>query len=379
MFNIRKADLDDLNTICTLRGKLILHQSDVSNKNLSFDKKLKSSKKLMETYLSRDYSLIYIAFDNQVPVGFIHGTIDPLGKTDVRGYIQDFFVESNHRCKGIGSKLLETIESWFNSNNVDFGLSTDNTNKNKSTIDYYLSRGYTKYKEDDNLIYLKKSNSREILILIPPSEGKQSSGNSTPLKKLNSITEKLLHEISNADPVKLYGLKDKALNEAIKINAEISVSKTLPAIERYSGVVYKAIEYGTIENKLDFDSKVRIVSALFGLVKPKDLVPNYKLKIDKLNSAKLWSESNSKKIKNNFIFDLLPKAHKKAVSYSNGISIEFVILKNDKLIPAGHNGKYIKGKFVRWLIETSILSPFDLSKFKEDGFYWDGEKFVKKI
>ena len=37
------------------------------------------------------------------------------------------------------------------------------------------------------------------------------------------------------------------------INSNIKTAKTLPAIERYSGVVYKSIEYSSIKNKELFD------------------------------------------------------------------------------------------------------------------------------
>lgn len=217
------------------------------------------------------------------------------------------------------------------------------------------------------------------MILIPPSEGKADGGNNKPLKSVSGIAADLIEAIKEADPKKLYGLKERALEKAIAANKEVLSSKTMPAIERYTGVVYDAIDYQTLKNKSDFDEKVLIVSGLFGLVRPTDLIPNYRLKIDKLKAANSWVNSNSEQLKDAFIIDLLPQAHKKAVKYDNGIEVEFVLKKAGDKMPAGHQGKRIKGRFVRWLVENRINNPKQFKDFKEEGYKWTGEVFLKEV
>lgn len=217
------------------------------------------------------------------------------------------------------------------------------------------------------------------MILIPPSEGKADGGSNKPLKSASGIVADLIEAIKEADPQKVYGLKEKALEKAIAVNKEVLSSNTMPAIERYTGVVYDAIDYQTLKNKSDFDKKVLIVSGLFGLVRPTDLIPNYRLKIDKLKAAKLWMDSNSEQLKETFVIDLLPKAHKKAVNYDDGIAVEFVLKKAGKKMPAGHQGKYIKGRFVRWLIENGITDPKHFKDFTEEGYKWTGEYYLKEV
>ncbi|NDV19959.1 peroxide stress protein YaaA [Pseudodesulfovibrio sp. JC047] len=216
-------------------------------------------------------------------------------------------------------------------------------------------------------------------LLIPPSEGKADGGKNNPLKSVSGITADLLAAIEKADPQKLYGLKEKALKKAQAVNANVLNSKTLPAIERYTGVVYDAIAYHTLKNTSDFNDKVRIVSGLFGLVAPTDLIPNYRLKIDKLQAAKRWVNANSEQLKNTFVIDVLPQAHKKAVRYEHGIEVEFVLKKAGKKMPAGHQGKHIKGRFVRWLIENAITDPKQFIDFTEEGYTWTGELFLKNV
>jgi len=196
------------------------------------------------------------------------------------------------------------------------------------------------------------------LILIPPSEGKNSGGTNNPVS---------FSEVSKS----LLSILDTSKVE----NKNILSQKTLPAIERYSGVVYKGIDYESLKNKRLFDEHVRIISGLFGVIKPTDLIPNYKLKMNR--TYKVWRE-HILFDDSYFIYDLLPQEHKKAVSYTKGVRIEFSIIKNGKKIPAGHNGKLIKGKFIRWLTEHNFS---DFAQFKEDGFSWDNSErqFIKTI
>ncbi|BDQ38188.1 hypothetical protein SYK_25480 [Pseudodesulfovibrio nedwellii] len=219
----------------------------------------------------------------------------------------------------------------------------------------------------------------KIIILIPPSEGKADGGNDKSLKSVSGVVADLIEAIKEADPNKLYGLKEKALEKAITVNKEVLSSKTMPAIERYTGVVYDAIDYQTLKNKSDFDKKVFIVSGLFGLVRPTDLIPNYRLKIDKLKAAKVWLNSNSEQLKDKFVIDLLPQAHKKAVKYENGIEVGFVLKKAGKKMPAGHQGKHIKGRFIRWFVENNITDLKYFKDFKEEGYKWTGEVFLKEV
>lgn len=219
---------------------------------------------------------------------------------------------------------------------------------------------------------------RDIVILIPESEGK-TLGGEFKSQTYSSITKELVAEINNypGDYEKLLGVKGKKLEESISVNKEILSSKTLQAIDRFSGVVYDGISYETLSEKDYFNEKVMIATSMFGLVKPTDKIPNYKLKIDKLGSWKKWLDHNSKIIENKFVIDLLPKTHQKSVSYENGMFIDFIIEKDGKRKPAGHAGKLIKGKFVRFLCENKIKSLKEIAKFNEDGFSFDGTNFVK--
>lgn len=221
------------------------------------------------------------------------------------------------------------------------------------------------------------------IILIPPSEGKTPDGTGKPLKKLNEdageIYERLLK--FKGDFSQLYGVKGKALESARLANAQLLEALTLPAVARYSGVVYNGIGYPKLsaEAQQFFNTHVRIVSALFGLLSPKDLIPDYKLKIEKLDAASYWKPIIAKKLKGCWVIDLLPQTHQKAVAYESGVKVDFIVVRNGKSVPAGHQGKLIKGRFVRWLCEHAVTDPKTFSGFKQDGFSFDGNNFVKKV
>jgi len=220
---------------------------------------------------------------------------------------------------------------------------------------------------------------RQFVILIPPSEGKAQGGTEKPLKPSTAV-KRMIKTIQDykKDKSKLLGVKGTALNRGITVNRQLLFSKTKPAIERYTGVLYKALDYASLDNKAKkyADEHLGIISALFGLLKTNDLIPDYRLKIDKLNSASYWKPLISEILKDKFVIDLLPQAHKKAVDIVDGVSIDFIIFQDGKLKPAGHMGKHIKGRFVRWLCENAITEVGDFKKFSEEGFKWDGNAFV---
>ena len=218
-------------------------------------------------------------------------------------------------------------------------------------------------------------------ILIPPSESKLSGGQYLPLNKLPKRVELIYQRLTSykGDLTQLYGVKGKALAQAIEANKNIGTSLTFPAIERYSGVVYDGINYPTLskKGKQFFNQHVRIVSALFGLIVPEELIPDYKLKMEKLDAAKYWQSIITEQLKHKTVIDLLPQSHQKAVRYQEGIKIDFIIYKNGKLMPVGHMGKLIKGKFIRWLCEEQVTDPVFFVRFNEDGFKFDGNNFIK--
>ena len=137
-----------------------------------------------------------------------------------------------------------------------------------------------------------------MLILIPPSEGK-SSKNTTETKfdDTNFIFSKQVKEIveilkdKKEEIEKIYGTSLEKSKDLQEKNLSVFSNTCSKAIERYTGVVYNQLDLNNYseESKNYFNSKIRIFSGLFGMVKPNTLIPDYKLKMNVLGLTKFWS------------------------------------------------------------------------------------------
>lgn len=96
-----------------------------------------------------------------------------------------------------------------------------------------------------------------MIVLLPPSETKRTGGDGPPLR-LDNLTQPALTPLRTelvdelvtlaADPPasrKALGLTPKQDAEITR-NAELREAPTLPAIERYTGVLYDALDVGSL-------------------------------------------------------------------------------------------------------------------------------------
>ena len=143
-------------------------------------------------------------------------------------------------------------------------------------------------------------------------------------------------------------------------NQDIFNSKCAYAIERYTGVVYEHLDWHSLNKKAqDFlDKHIYIFSGLFGMVTPKTLIPDYKLKMNVLSLQYHWSPIISEELeKEDLIIDLLPQVHRKAYKKANNvIAIDFQVIKKGKKSAAGHFGKAVKGELIRYIAENQITN-----------------------
>lgn len=230
-----------------------------------------------------------------------------------------------------------------------------------------------------------------MIILIPPSEGKQKNNlNNVLFEDTNFIFQnqvkqiiELLETVDTRSLTSLYGTSQEKSEILHRQNKDILKSYCANAIERYTGVVYKYINWETLSQiSKDYMQKhIRIFSGFFGMLTPLTMIPNYKLKMNVLSLHKHWKPILTKELQDEeLILDLLPQVHRKAYSSNkNVIPIDFIIIKNGKKTTAGHLGKAVKGKFIRFLAINRIANINQFDKFNEDGFVWDGSQFIKNI
>ncbi|MGH3953936.1 peroxide stress protein YaaA [Mycobacteroides salmoniphilum] len=129
-----------------------------------------------------------------------------------------------------------------------------------------------------------------MIVLLPPSETKREGGDHPPLRldelatpSLNPLREALVDELVSlaADlPACRKALGISASQDAeIQRNAELRVSPTMPALHRYTGVLYDALDVTSLRGASATRALERLAvgSALFGLLRADDPVPAYRL------------------------------------------------------------------------------------------------------
>ena len=226
--------------------------------------------------------------------------------------------------------------------------------------------------------------------LIPPSEGKAKiKGSDIKFKDTKFVYEKnvqeivtLLELIDDEDLTSIYGTSQEKSEMFHRQNEDVFNSNCAHAIERYTGIVYKNLEWSSFSKKEQqfMDSHFYIFSGLFGMVKPLTLIPNYKLKMNVLSLEHHWKETLTNTLKDeDLVIDLLPQVHRKAyIPQDNVKKIDFIVMKKGKKASAGHFGKAVKGQLIKYIVQNQITSIDDFDKFDFDGFRWDGEVFIKE-
>ncbi|WP_245582168.1 peroxide stress protein YaaA [Nocardioides halotolerans] len=133
-----------------------------------------------------------------------------------------------------------------------------------------------------------------VLILLPPSEGKTAPRRGSPLDlaalsapALTAARERVLHALvtlCSGDPVAAAAVLEvpKTQLDLVELNASLRSAPTARADAVYAGVLYDALELGTLSAaaRRRATGRVRVTSSLFGLVSPADRIPAYRLSGD---------------------------------------------------------------------------------------------------
>jgi uncharacterized protein len=150
-----------------------------------------------------------------------------------------------------------------------------------------------------------------VLLLLPPSETKRDGG--IPGSSLE-LTDLSFPSLTKSRRAALAGLRSVSKSlatsmSALKLgptqrfeidrNRAISTSAVMPAIERYTGVLYDALAVESMDAaSRAFLGGIAVVhSALFGLVRADDPLPAYRFshdsRIPATSLARLWREANA--------------------------------------------------------------------------------------
>ncbi len=214
-------------------------------------------------------------------------------------------------------------------------------------------------------------------LLLPPSEGKAVGGDGPTwsaglglFPELEARRTSLVRKLARVrgGNEKLLGVGGKHLAAARTANATLSTAPSLPAWQRYTGVVWSAFDVASLPAtaRRKAMSSVVIVSGLLGLAALDDPTPEYRLKMGvslapygKLSTW--WRPTIGGALAtwaaDRFVVDLLPNEHRSACSsaHVHGVAVTFVE-RTGRV--AGHDAKTAKGRLARHLV-TSGGHPLD--------------------
>ncbi|GAA4741145.1 peroxide stress protein YaaA [Gordonia alkaliphila] len=210
-------------------------------------------------------------------------------------------------------------------------------------------------------------------VILPPSETKSDGGAGVPLdlEKLSlpelAATRRRVADalVALADDLdasqRALGLGKSQLAEVDR-NAELFVSPTRPAITRYTGVLYDALDYRgmTRASKAKAADRLMIASALFGVVAATDEIPAYRLsggsKLPGFGTlAAVWKPVLSPALEalDDFVVDLRSGAYLSLGPVRGAVTATVVTEAADgSRSVVSHFNKHYKGLIARDLVST---------------------------
>ena len=174
-----------------------------------------------------------------------------------------------------------------------------------------------------------------------------------------------------------------------KFKLPFTLDNAKQAILAFKGDVYNGINAPELSNEdLEFaQGKVRMLSGLYGVVRPLDLIQPYRLEMGtKLSNAKgrdlydYWGSEISSVLNDDepdLIINLASNEYFKAIDKktlnANILDIVFKEKKGDSYKVIGIYAKRARGLMVNYIIRNRLESPEALKDFSDEGYRFDKE------
>lgn len=223
-----------------------------------------------------------------------------------------------------------------------------------------------------------------MLVLLPPSETKAPGGDGDPLDldaltapELTPVRTELVEALVKlADDVPAsraaLGLSAKQDDEIAR-NAELWTSPTLPALQRYTGVLYDALDVGSMTRaqRARAGRRLAVGSALFGLVRGEDRIPAYRLSAGSAlpgmpTLRALWKPALSPVLAavDELVVDLRSGSYAALAPVPGAVTVDVLSERPDGTRSVvSHFNKAHKGRVARLLALTSA-EPTDLVRLR---------------
>ncbi|MDO4663932.1 MAG: peroxide stress protein YaaA [Erysipelotrichaceae bacterium] len=188
---------------------------------------------------------------------------------------------------------------------------------------------------------------------------------------LNKNKDELLH---------LYQCSEKTLEpvwQNLQLQKEGVALPKSPALLTYEGIAFQYMAPGVFSNEQwDYvNEHLRILSAMYGVLRPLDGIEPYRLEMQqKLDGSlyEFWGRKLVEQLNDDIIINLASKEYSKAISaYQKLIDIRFFEFDQGKYKEKGVYAKMARGAMVRWLAQNQIEDPLQLKQFDEMNYQFD--------
>lgn len=214
------------------------------------------------------------------------------------------------------------------------------------------------------------------VLLLPPSEGKALGG------------EGATWAAGTMRDAALDRHRRTVLAAARRAKATPRGGLTLPAMERYTGTLYKELDWASLPAaaRRRGEEQVRTLSGLWGLVAPTDPIPEYRLKasarLEDLGVLATWwrprlAPALAELTAGRVVWDLLPIEHARMTTWAEvgpeapaqRITVRFVDASGATV---SHWNKLLKGALVRWVLTDRPAGVQDLAGWEHPlGYRYD--------
>lgn len=208
---------------------------------------------------------------------------------------------------------------------------------------------------------------------------------------------KYLQKLSKADLSKLMGVSAKIAELNFKrykyFEKEFTKDNARQALLAYKGDVYREVKaYEFTQDDFSFAQKhLRLISGLYGSLRPLDLIQPYRLEMDVdlatgrgENIYEFWGDSITERINAElkdqsceYVINLASNEYYAAVKpekiEGRIIKITFLENRNGALKIIGILAKKARGMMVNFIIKNRITVPEEIKKFDYSGYKFDGD------
>ncbi len=212
-----------------------------------------------------------------------------------------------------------------------------------------------------------------MMILLPPSETKRPGGRSGPADPSAWALPGLLPQRERvrdalvalaADEVgtrRVLKLSDTQLADAVRDNAALRDAPVMPAVDRYTGVLFDALDAVSLDGyaRRWLGAHVRIHSAPYGPVGALDPIPSYRLGASASVPGlpplrRLWADAVTAELAAaapSFVLDLRSEAYADLGPVPSGLPSAYVRVVTAQGKALNHFNKHAKGELVRLLAQ----------------------------